>query len=222
MALTKIIRNASTQLDTWCGQEIGAGASYTLQSQEDTQWASDTKVNLDVMNEVLVVNDGVSDLTSVAGLDWIRANVPVIQQTIPANEFGMQMRGVMLSTPPNTTNYVDLKLENYSNYPNPGQNEAYTTKFIWGGYAKLLAGEPGDRGRFQLVDVDNILGYGAGFIAREYIIDILMWPNGETINFVPLAPGEVPIGLYLRAIVTTTNAGSTRTLLLNYDIETRG
>lgn len=71
--------------------------------------------------------------------------------------------------------------------------------YLWGVYFSASDYNEDDLLRMQIVDVDNILGYGANFIVKEYdecwvdqlnSIKKILTPDG--------APGEIPTGLYLR------------------------
>ena len=62
----------------------------------------------------------------------------------------------------------------------------------------------GDTVSLQVVDVDNVLGGGAGAVVAEYVSNVPLapWDFTQTID-APTA-AEIPAGLYLRAVCTTT------------------
>lgn len=54
------VKNEKASSDTWCGQEIAAGAEYTLQSSEISTWQDSDKVMTDLSSGDLTISDGVS------------------------------------------------------------------------------------------------------------------------------------------------------------------
>lgn len=68
----------------------------------------------------------------------------------------------------------------------------------------------------QVVDVDDILGYGAGFVAKEWITKWYVIPNIYQRIETPQA-GEILAGLYLRLKYTSTGTVDDVTILVNYN-----
>lgn len=59
----------------------------------------------------------------------------------------------------------------------------------------------GDTIKFQVVDVDNILGYGAGFVVEEFA-DVYVMPDAH--NRYELYKAKLVVGLYIRLKYTST------------------
>lgn len=143
----------------------------------------------------------------------LSSNLIVTQQRQePANTFGMQMVAICATIPHGESLEIDLPIQNFA-------NESYTFKYIWGGQAILKDASYGDWATFQIVDKDNILGYGTGVILKEYIKKCYMDPN-RRLEFESLAPGKLLVGLYLRCIYTSVGSIDP-TIYINYDVETR-
>lgn len=79
------------------------------------------------------------------------------------------------------------------------------TRLVYGGQLILSSHVHGDKASFQVVDKDNILGYGAGAILGEYIKDWNM--AADVSGQYPLLidyPTEIMTGLYFRIKYTST------------------
>ncbi len=65
----------------------------------------------------------------------------------------------------------------------------------------------GDSVKFQVVDVDNIFGYGAGIVLDEFATDwnIAADQQGQGATLLPYS-AEIVAGLYLRFVYTSTGA----------------
>ena len=69
----------------------------------------------------------------------------------------------------------------------------------------------GDKMTFQVVDVDNVLGYGANTVITEYISSMPVPPWNHERNLESPTAALIPSGLYLRVVYQS--AGGTGTLL---------
>jgi hypothetical protein len=87
-------------------------------------------------------------------------------------------------------------------------------RYINGG--KLIVKNMGDDDKitFQVVDKDNILGFGAGVVLDEFIKDFYL-PLNESLNVQLDYPAKIMAGLYLRLIYTNTNTTETATVKCN-------
>jgi hypothetical protein len=76
---------------------------------------------------------------------------------------------------------------------------------LQGGYYWVRGATVGDRVSFSVVDVNNVLGLGAGFVVAEYVkrLPVAPWDNQQEI-IAPTA-GNIPAGLFLR--LTYENSG---------------
>lgn len=87
--------------------------------------------------------------------------------------------------------------------------------YVNGGDLFTAGSKVGDYVKFQVVDVDNILGYGAGFVVEEWISKWFVNPSGAQSVATPYA-GKIPGGLYLRMIYQNTNASTDVSVAVNY------
>lgn len=87
-------------------------------------------------------------------------------------------------------------------------------RYINGG--KLIVKNMGadDKMTFQVVDKDNVLGYGANVVLDEFIKDFYL-PENETLAVQLDYPARILAGLYLRLIYTNTNASQDATVKCN-------
>lgn len=79
-----VLKNPQGVDDTWNGQTIVAGGTYTIQGESERErFASDSKVNQDIWSDPakLIINDGTQDLTSEAGDQWLKIG-PKEQHTV--------------------------------------------------------------------------------------------------------------------------------------------
>jgi len=69
----KKIKNNTAEAQTWCGQEVAAGEYYTIQSHEESTWAHDATVIVDIANGAAIINNGEADIPSVAeAIDFLK------------------------------------------------------------------------------------------------------------------------------------------------------
>lgn len=73
--MAKRIKNADTVQRVWSGQTIQPGEYYTIQISEENTWMSDDQLLLDIANNLAIVNDGTSDLSASAGINWLKDSV---------------------------------------------------------------------------------------------------------------------------------------------------
>lgn len=82
---------------------------------------------------------------------------------------------------------------------------------IFGGHYWVQDAHAGDKMTFQVVDVDNVLGYGANTVITEYISSMPVPPWNHERNLESPTAALIPSGLYLRVVYQS--AGGTGTLL---------
>lgn len=76
--------------------------------------------------------------------------------------------------------------------------------FITGGVMRTLNAAFGDVATFQVVDKDNVIGYGAGAVLGQYVTNWYMRSDSqEQINENIPYPAKIPAGLYLRIVYTS-------------------
>ena len=111
-----------------------------------------------------------------------------------------------------STYNLDFKIQNHS-------GESFAYKYIWGGKIYVDNANLGDYVAIQIVDVDNILGYGLGTVLKQYIRKHFVFDKTLD-SFRTNCPGKCPIGLYVRLIYNKTGANNP-TVFVNYEIHTK-
>lgn len=105
----------------------------------------------------------------------------------------------------NATTNLDHKITKDNSYLNGG-------RFIY------QNAEWGDFISCQIVDVDNILGYGAGTVLKTYIEKWYIHPNEtHAVCELPYA-GHVPKNLYLRVKYTSVGTTNDVNMAINYHL----
>lgn len=93
-----------------------------------------------------------------------------------------------------TVTNIDLKLDD--------------DNFITGGVLRTNTSTFGDHATFQVIDLDNVMGYGAGVILGQYCTDWYMRSDvQEQLNENTPYPAKIYAGLYLR--LKYTSVGTT-------------
>lgn len=88
--------------------------------------------------------------------------------------------------------------------------------FLTGGILRTNMANFGDYATFQVVDVDNILGYGAGTVLGQYCTNWYMRSDAqEQVNESTSYPAKIKAGLYLRLAYTSTGLSNV-TVTVNY------
>lgn len=78
-------------------------------------------------------------------------------------------------------------------------------RLIYGGQTILLNQAFDDYMKFQVVDVDNIMGYGANFVLGEFIEGHTVWTDKQEQKHIQCGfPTKVIAGLYLRLVYVST------------------
>jgi hypothetical protein len=81
--------------------------------------------------------------------------------------------------------------------------------FLTGGVLRTEGSSFGDYATFQVVDVDNILGYGANTILGQYVTSWYMRSDAqEQVNENTPYPAKVIAGLYLRLVYTSMGSSA--------------
>ena len=192
------LKNTKQTNDTWAGQQINASTYYLVPTAELSIFLADDKTITDIGSGDLVVsdvNDGTNDLGVAAGLALLEGSKPInIANPFPGNEGNYSFRGLGGSASLSTgSNNVDQVIP--------------AIRFING--AEVWSDDPayGNSITFQVVDVDNVLGYGAGTVIEEFGTTWQMHPGCITKAF-PGYIASVPANLYVRMVVTVSQAAS--------------
>ncbi len=90
---------------------------------------------------------------------------------------------------------------------------------IDGGVLVVLNGVIGDKITFQVVDIDNIKGYGANTVLGQYKTDWYINPQESVqLDFTSRYPAKVFAGLYLRVVYTSTGSNNLD-VIVNYKLQ---
>lgn len=95
------------------------------------------------------------------------------------------------------------------------QQDSETQQILYGGALHTQNADFGDYVKFQIVDVNNVLGYGAGLVLKQYITKAYLNNNG-TFEDYDEAGAYLPVGLFLRCIYKSVAASGTTKVKINY------
>lgn len=105
----------------------------------------------------------------------------------------------------NTTTPFDLKLDHDT--------------LVLGAEVVVSNATLGDYLTFQVIDKDNVLGYGANFVAGEYVKKRGLAPIFYQSQIQCRFPAKPKAGLYLRTIYTSVGTvGNNPEVIINYDL----
>lgn len=198
--MAKIVKNISGQIKTWGGTSIADGASYICQTQEEaSRFALD-----DSFIESLTLSHAevYSDTSRISGfssaivflIDQIRDSdgAMLVRSRAFTNADGFRFRGAAFSgsVTGNSTQDIDYLLTD--------------ERYVNGG--RLIIDNLGadDRITFQVVDKDNVLGFGAGVVLDQFITGYYI-PLDATLEIKLDYPARIAAGLYLRLKYTSTH-----------------
>lgn len=92
----------------------------------------------------------------------------------------------------------------------------FASKLIIFGFGMIQnGGHFGDYIKIQLIDKDNVLGYGANFIVATPVNKAYLDPSTTLLRFISDYGKTVPSGLYLRLAYTNTAEEDTVQVALN-------
>jgi hypothetical protein len=196
------IKNNKISVDTWCGMEIQPASYYELQILELNKWQNDSKVLVDIAAGDLIVNNGTSDIIDVAlAINFLKNidsapkdtnGAPIVKMSPFSDAGGFRFRGASFSDSIvlNETKDIDYLIAQ--------------DRYINGG--RLLIDNIGlnDKITFQVVDKDNVLGYGVGVVLDEFIKDYFI-PTSGNLEVRLDYPAKIIAGLYLRLKYTCTH-----------------
>jgi hypothetical protein len=190
--MIKRIKNNTTSEIIIQGQSIFPSEYYTIQSNE-VHWFSDTELIGLITNGEIIVNNGNEDFTDpVIGLKYLTDDIPREVLTKSDNTYSLQTNAVHTTVTAGQVGILDFKLENYL-----GEN--YSAKYVKGGTVLVKNAEFGDWIEIDIIDKENLLGYGLDFLLKKYCIKMYIMPNTVNVLNCPFAPGRIPCGFYLRA-----------------------
>ena len=190
------IKNDTGSIKIWAGKEFAAAEEHTIQESSISKWRSNNALLTAIGNSDALVGDSSSYFTDISkAFNWLNGDIAtIISSPFPANDSAYSFRGLGGSAALSTgSNNVDQVIT--------------AARFING--AEVWSDDPayGNSITFQVVDVDNVLGYGAGTVIEEFGTTWQMHPGCITKAF-PGYIASVPAGLYVRMVVTVSQAAS--------------
>jgi len=202
--MAKIIKNISNDSKTWGGVFILSGASYSCANQSEARafLIDDSFISSLSGNDAEVYNDAVK-ITGISNcLQFLDDSVKdsdgatIVRTRAFVNTDGFRFRGA-----------------SFTGTATAGQSTSIDFKLIDDRYCnggRLLVSQTGqeDQITFQVVDKDNILGYGAGVVLDQFI-DGYYIPASDTLEVKLDYPAKIIAGLYMRLIYKNTSLTDT-------------
>jgi hypothetical protein len=195
----------SEQSDSWLLWAVEAGITYTsIIGKPTANWGG-----IDHAQEAENLADYLSNYAA-------NANKPVQPKVVaePSNTFQMQADAVSAEITKGTTATIDFKIQNYG-------NETYSTKYLAGAEIYVSNAALGDYAESQIIDIDNLLGYGANTVLKTYVRKKYLF-DSQLQSIIASAPGAIPVGLYIRVVYHSVGTVTDPKIFINYDIEIRG
>ena len=203
------VKNIDIVEGTYKGEILAAGDTYIIPVGTEMSWATDDDVLDGIINNKLQVDGLTGSAIQLAALNGSTPSdtdgVPLARQRAFSNADNMRFRGTGVSGTPlktTTTNIDFAMIEN---------------RFINGLEFIVNNHVFGDSAKFQVVDVDNLLGYGAGLVLDEFGTD---WYVAEDTQrqgpYILPYPALVSVGLYLRIVYNSVGTVNDVDLKINY------
>ena len=216
MSYTIKIKNDSGSTQNWAGKEFAIAEEYTVPTDSNrTKYQNNEALLTAIGNNDAVVGDGSDYFTDInQGINWLKGytdnpadtdGVPLSRTRAFANADNMRFRGTGVAatcTKTATTN-VDYKLTE--------------NRFINGLEFIVKNHVFGDSAKFQVVDVDNLLGYGAGLVLDEFGTDWYIADDTQRQGpYILPYPALVNSGFYLRIVYNSVGTSTDVSLQVNY------
>jgi hypothetical protein len=208
--MAKIIKNISQNNLTLGGIIINANSEYICQDQtEANKFALDDNfISHLVNNNVKVYSDTNLISGNASALSFLKDDIRdsdgamLVRSRAFTNSDGFRFRGASFidTVTAQTTKDIDYKITQ--------------ERYINGGKLMVNNIGPDDKITFQVVDKDNVLGYGAGVVLDEFIKDFYL-PQNESLHVQLDYPAKIYAGLYLRLKYTNTNLADSITIKCN-------
>lgn len=200
--MAKWIYNNTQSLKTYEGQNIPLNSYYNIQKIEESRFANSSTLIIDIASSDAIIsttNDSTGHISDVnRAVDFLKDNLPrEVQTRTERSDVSMKLCRHKVTT---TSNTGTLKIKV------PGTFGSSPGRLIAGGFAFFGNGVAGDYvDEINVVDDDNNLGAGAGYIVKSWHDDDVtsyqssgLWLcPGENIIQSMGDWGEIPAGLYL-------------------------
>ena len=211
--MTIRIRNTDVVSHTWSGQVIVASGFYDIPTAEVNGFADSGKVFTAVASGQAVISDGTTDFTDpTEGWKFLIGGLPTeVTTQLEKSDITLKMACGKVVSDASGLAKLDIKVQG-----TPGTEDG---RFVQGGTAWFLNHHPDDRFKVLIIDVDNIMGYGAGFQVGSYCemganSGFYAEPSGmvsvKSMGFF----GFIPSGLYMR-MEAQCGDGTIDTLYMN-------
>jgi len=196
--MAKYIHNLTINPITYQGREVPAESFYLIPANADIEFANDSVLITDIVNGVVKMSkDGATDLSGSisAHIDFLKTGatlssdgVPLARTTAFADATNFRFRGTAMegtATKTSTTN-IDFKLTE--------------ERYLNGGQMIIKNHVIGDYVKFQVIDKDNILGYGSNVVLDEFISKWYITDTSTQPEILLAYPAKIVANLYIRII----------------------
>lgn len=181
-------------------------------------WANDDDVLSNISDGSLVLSLNDTDITEVnKAINTLKNNLPIeidpnsvikTHGVLTGTTFRARLKGFVNQTiTKNTTTNIDWLI------PQTVYQGVNKQSYMDGIEYYAKDAEVGDHLTFQVIDKDNVLGYGANFVADEFGSEWAAIP--DTSNVIKLYKAKLIPGLYIRIIYTSTGTTNDIKLICN-------
>lgn len=214
----KKVKNNTQENKTWNGQVVEPGEYYTIQYHEEGQWANNVQLLTDIANVEAVINDGTSDISNVNdSINWLKDHVavdtdgtPLIRSMPLANTDNLLFKGTGVKGTATKATDANTPIETNIDYKMPERRLINGVKII------LKNHMFGDSAKFQVVDKDNVLGYGAGVVLNEFGTDWYFGDDAQDQDIIILPyPANIPADVYIRLKYKASGTASDVSVCMN-------
>ena len=199
--MSKYVKNTHvTDTQNWAGQDVAAGEYHEIVDQKVPRWQNNSAFLVDLASGLAVMakdNSGSKDITDVnSAIDYLKDSA-IQEVTTQKEKNDIILKMACGKATSNASGLVQLDILV------PGTVGSGDGRFVEGGAAWFATYHIDDHFEVHIVDVDNILGYGAGTQVGSYTetganSGFYAEPNGtvrvSSMGFF----GFVSSGLYLR------------------------
>lgn len=220
--MAKFIKNIDSVSHTYQGQEIAAAGVYEIQPTEQTRFANDSQLLIDIANEKAQIGTAcdsfISDINEQ--ITHLKDLLPrQVQTQFERDDVILKIARMSASVGGDSTALCEIKV-----YGVMANGDGV---YISGGEAFFDTAVAGDAiTKVEVVDVDDVLGYGAGTVIKTYHDDAVDVENAgwyipvklghaycETLGFY----GFIPAELYIRLVGKKANSITTGTFYVNLE-----
>jgi len=127
---------------------------------------------------------------------------PTSSQQYSSKDLNANFKGNLFSATAGTTTTNDMQITD--------------DHLIDGATLVCIAATIGDKITMQVVDKDNVMGFGANTVLGQYVTDWYINPNeSKQLDFQSMYPAKIYSGLYLRMLYTSVGATNVD-VIVNY------